>query len=95
MSLKVAGSFRRSQIVARVFISADENRCLKDQTNRQGIVDSPQLEDFKAVLKEILSKLEAERDGYDRLRTWPKAPDCPSVLTWNTRGSSPNLDVAV
>jgi signal transduction histidine kinase len=55
-----------NQIVARVFISADENRGLKDQTNRQGIVDSPQLEDFKAVLKEILSKLEVERDGYRR-----------------------------
>jgi hypothetical protein len=55
-----------NQIVGRVFISADQNRGLKDQTNRQGIVDSPQLDDFKAVLKEILSKLEVERDTYRR-----------------------------
>lgn len=55
-----------NQIVGRVFITADENPGLKDQTNRQGIVDSPQLEDFKAVLIEILSKLEVERDSYRR-----------------------------
>jgi hypothetical protein len=52
---------------------ADENRGLKDQTNRQGIVDSPQLEDFKAVLKEILSKLEVERDGCRRGNKTPPA----------------------
>jgi signal transduction histidine kinase len=55
-----------NQIVGRVFITADDNPGLKDQTNREGIVDSPQLEDFKAVLIEILSKLEVERDSYRR-----------------------------
>lgn len=55
-----------NQILGRVFISADRNRGLKDQTNRQGIVDSPQLEDFKAALKDILAKLEVKRDSYRR-----------------------------
>jgi len=55
-----------NQVVGRVFISADRNRGLKDQSNRQGIVDSPQLEDFKATLKEILSRLEVKRDKHRR-----------------------------
>lgn len=55
-----------NQIVGRVFISADKNPGLKDQTNRQGIVDSPQLDDLKTALKEILSKLEVKRDNHRR-----------------------------
>jgi signal transduction histidine kinase len=62
-----------NQIVGQVFISADENRGLKDQTNRQGIVDSTQLDDFKNALKEILSKLELERDGYRRASKPPES----------------------
>lgn len=60
-----------NQIVGHVFISADKNRGLKDQTNRQGIVDSLELEDFKGALKEILAKLEARRYAY---RQSVKAP---------------------
>ena len=55
-----------NQIVGRVFISADTNPGLKDQTNRQGIVDSPQFEAFRLALIEILSKLEAKRDNFRR-----------------------------
>jgi len=57
-----------NQVVGQVYISADKNPGLKDQTNRQGIVDSSQLDDFKAALKEILSKLEVERDSVRRAR---------------------------
>jgi signal transduction histidine kinase len=57
-----------NQVVARIFISADDNPGLKDQTNRQGIVDSQQLEDFKAALKDILSRLEVERDAVRRAK---------------------------
>ncbi len=57
-----------NQVVAQVYISADENPGLKDQTNRQGIVDSPQLDDFKAALKDILSRLEVERDSVRRAK---------------------------
>lgn len=51
-----------NQIVGMVAVSADKNPGLKDQSNRQGIVDSSAYEDFKAVLKEVLSKLETKRD---------------------------------
>lgn len=55
-----------NQVVAKVFISADRNPGLRDQTNRQGIVDTPQLDDFKACLITILSKLEVKRDAHRR-----------------------------
>lgn len=55
-----------NQIVGRVFISADQNPGLKDQTNRQGIIDSSQLDDFKAALKDILARLEVRRDNVRR-----------------------------
>lgn len=55
-----------NQVVGRLFISADKNKGLKDQTNRQGIVDSPEFDDFKQATKEILSKLEVKRDLHRR-----------------------------
>jgi signal transduction histidine kinase len=55
-----------NQIVGRVFISADANPGLKDQTNRQGIVDSPQYEAFRLALMDILARLEAKRDNFRR-----------------------------
>ncbi len=57
-----------NQVVGRIFISADRNKGLKDQTNRQGIVDSPAFDDFKVAVKEILSKLEIKRDSHRRSR---------------------------
>lgn len=60
-----------NQIVGMVSISADRNPGLRDQTNRQGIVDSPQFDDFKLVLKELLSKLEVRRDTARRARRPP------------------------
>ncbi|HEY2471854.1 MAG TPA: ATP-binding protein [Terracidiphilus sp.] len=58
-----------NQVVGRLFISADRNRGLKDQTNRQGIVDSIEFDDFKQAVKEILSKLEVRRDLHRRSKT--------------------------
>jgi len=55
-----------NQIVGRISISADTNSGLKDQSNRQGIIDSPQLEDFKSALIDILSRLEVRRDNHRR-----------------------------
>lgn len=51
-----------NQIVGVVSISRDANPELTDQTNRQGIVDSPAFEDFKDVVRDILSRLEVRRD---------------------------------
>jgi signal transduction histidine kinase len=55
-----------NQVVGAVFISAEQNKGLRDQTNREGIVDSPAFEDFKRTLIELLSKLEVKRDTYRR-----------------------------
>lgn len=55
-----------NQIVGAVFISADRNKGLRDQTNREGIVSSPAFEDLKEALKEVLSKAEVKRDTYRR-----------------------------
>lgn len=51
-----------NQVVGVVSISRDANPDLTDQTNRQGMVDSPAFEDFKAAVKDILSRLEVRRD---------------------------------
>lgn len=61
-----------NQVVGAVFISADGNKGLRDQTNREGIVSSPAFEDFKDALKEVLSKLEVKRDNYRRAQHPPK-----------------------
>jgi len=55
-----------NQVVGAVFISADGNKGLRDQTNREGIVSSPAFDDFKETLKEVLAKLEVKRDNYRR-----------------------------
>jgi signal transduction histidine kinase len=57
-----------NQIVGAVFISADGNSGLRDQTNREGIVSSSAFDDFKQVLISVLSKLEVKRDTYRRGR---------------------------
>jgi len=57
-----------NQVVGAVYISADGNRGLRDQTNREGIVSSAAFDDFKQVLVNILSKLEVKRDTYRRGR---------------------------
>jgi signal transduction histidine kinase len=61
-----------NQVVGAVFISAEANKGLRDQTNREGIVSSPAFEDFKRVMIELLSKLEVNRDSYRRARRPPE-----------------------
>lgn len=55
-----------NQVVGAVFISADGNMGLRDQTNREGIVSSPAFDDFKQALIDVLSRLEVKRDTYRR-----------------------------
>ena len=47
-----------NQIVGVVSIGRDGNPGLIDQTNRQGIVDSPEFSEFRDTIREVLSKLE-------------------------------------
>lgn len=50
-----------NQIVGAVHISADGNPDLRDQTNREGLVESTALEDLRRCVVEILARLETER----------------------------------
>ncbi|RKH77691.1 GHKL domain-containing protein [Corallococcus sp. AB032C] len=50
-----------NQIIGNIFITADENPELKDQTNREGLVEGPALSDFQTLIKAILSIIELPR----------------------------------
>jgi len=50
-----------NQIVGALYISADGNPALRDQTNREGLVESPALDDLRRCVVEILARLETER----------------------------------
>lgn len=59
-----------NQIVGHVLIDSDRNSGLVDQSNRQALVDSPELDDFEATIKFLLNRLEhfrrAKRQSPDR-----------------------------
>jgi signal transduction histidine kinase len=55
-----------NQVVGAVYITADDNKGLRDQTNREGIVSSAAFDDFKDAVVSILSKLEVKRDTHRR-----------------------------
>lgn len=50
-----------NQIVGYVLISNDKNSLLRDQSNREGLIEGPALEDFRELIKAVLSELEAQR----------------------------------
>lgn len=50
-----------NQIVGAIHISADGNPELRDQTNREGLVESPALGDLRRCVVDILARLEADR----------------------------------
>lgn len=50
-----------NQIVGYILISSDLNPELRDQSNREGIVESQALRDLRFLVRTILAKLEAER----------------------------------
>lgn len=64
-----------NQVVGVVSITRDENPALIDQTNRQGIVDSPAFEDFKTSVREVLARLETRRDLVRRPEPEPTRSD--------------------
>lgn len=55
-----------NQVVASVGITGRNNPDLKDQTNREGIFESPGFASFRAAIIEILSKLEVRRFDWRR-----------------------------
>ena len=50
-----------NQIVGYVLIGADSNPLLKDQSNREGLVEGPALEQLREKLKELLALVETRR----------------------------------
>lgn len=50
-----------NQIVGYVLIEMEKNPGLKDQSNREGIVEGKALDDFKEAIKNILEEIESRR----------------------------------
>ncbi len=50
-----------NQIVGYVRISADVNPLLRDQSNREGLIESPALEDLRGLVEMVLSEIETRR----------------------------------
>jgi signal transduction histidine kinase len=50
-----------NQVIGFTSISADANPLLKDQTNREGLVESPALDDFRELIRLVLAELEKRR----------------------------------
>jgi signal transduction histidine kinase len=50
-----------NQIVGYVLVSLDKNPDLKDQSNREGIVESQAFTDLKEIIKNILNQVEQKR----------------------------------
>ena len=50
-----------NQIVGSIYITADANQDLRDQTNREGLVESPALQDLRGTVIEVLARLETLR----------------------------------
>lgn len=50
-----------NQIVGYVLISADDNPSLRDQSNREGMIEGPALDDLTELVTLVLAKLEEQR----------------------------------
>jgi hypothetical protein len=53
--------FSNNQIVGYVLISADNNKNLRDQSNREGLVNNEAFDDLKELVKQVISELETRR----------------------------------
>jgi C4-dicarboxylate-specific signal transduction histidine kinase len=50
-----------NQVIGHVFISADGNVDLRDQTNREGLLDGPAYEDLRTLVQNALALIESKR----------------------------------
>ena len=50
-----------NQIMGYVLISADKNPQLRDQSNREGLIEGPALDDLRELVKMVLAELETRR----------------------------------
>jgi signal transduction histidine kinase len=65
-----------NQLVGYVSISADRNPDLRDQSNREGLMAGPALDDFRELIRMVLAKLEERR--YEVRHPKPIANSQPS-----------------
>jgi signal transduction histidine kinase len=63
-----------NQIVGHVLIGSDQNAGLVDQSNRQALVDSPELDDFEDSILFLLNRLEHFRRSKRESRDRPGPP---------------------
>lgn len=71
-----------NQVVGYVLISRDENPELRDQTNREGLIENQALTDLRDELQKVIALLETERYNA-RPREEPKSPPRPGGLFAN------------
>ncbi len=69
-----------NQIVGYVLISADKNPQLRDQSNREGLIEGPALNDLRELVKQVLSELETRRYAI-RPRRDKAAPQAGGLFT--------------
>jgi signal transduction histidine kinase/uncharacterized DUF497 family protein len=50
-----------NQVVGYVLISADDNPLLHDQSNREGLIEGPALDDLRELVEMVLAELETRR----------------------------------
>ncbi|WP_119580187.1 sensor histidine kinase [Streptomyces europaeiscabiei] len=63
-----------SQIIGTVTISADENPDLRDQTNREGLLQGPAYDGLRDAVTEIIAELESARFEQRRAKSEPDEP---------------------
>ena len=63
-----------NQILGYILISSDSNPLLKDQSNREGIIEGPALEQLKGKLIKLLTLLEARRYSLRERRPRGRSP---------------------
>jgi signal transduction histidine kinase len=81
-----------NQIVGYVLISADSNPELKDQSNRQGLMDGRAFNDLRKLVVEILAKLEAARYA-NRRKAEPESSKSTSGTLFSGFDIDPVRDV--
>ncbi|MGY1988049.1 ATP-binding protein [Blastococcus sp. SYSU DS0669] len=60
-----------NQIVGEVFISHEQNPGLRDQTNREGLIEGPAYDTLVGAVIDIINELEHRRFAYRRSETKP------------------------
>lgn len=86
--------FSNNQLLGWIQLSAEMNPELKDQTNREGLVDNEAYRHLQAVVIELLSMLETRR-AHARRRSTPlqnRAPTLPELTTRSDKEIDKVLD---